>query len=241
MTTDTPDSRPRIFAATVLEACAARCELRGVTVTRTGVGIRRPPNPVNGSMALLCGLAGGLKADLAPGTVVVPEEVGLTDGTRIRCHREWVEALAAAASELGHSPETGQLLTAPSLVTGDARAFWAQRGYVAADMETGLLAMRGWQVATVRLILDTPVRSIARDWERPMRAIFRPRLWGELLWLAHSAPRYSWVAARIVRRALELSSGPGRTDSATWQQPHRLGQRRPPSPPSPFRSYRQLD
>lgn len=207
----------RVLTATRLEAWAARRVLRGVPVTRTGVALRRRASGIDDQasdpnlapIALLCGLAGGLSSKLAPGDVVVPELVGLPDGTQMRCHAGWVEALVNAARELGFEPATGPLLTAPSLVTGDARATWARRGYVAADMEAGLLAARGWEVATIRVILDAPTRSIAQDWERPMRALIRPGMWGEMLWLAGAAPRYCLRAAQVLGRALARTSAVG--------------------------------
>jgi len=171
-------------------------------VIRTGIALQRAPKGVQSSVALLCGLAGGLTSALEPGTILVPEAVGLPDGRTIRCHEGWVQALVQAAGELALKPETGPLLTAPSLVTGDERARWALQGYVAADMETGLLASDGWAVATVRVILDTPSRSIGEDWERPMSALLRPRLWRELFWLARTAPQYSLRAASVLRHAL---------------------------------------
>lgn len=197
----TCDGSPQILAATSLEAWAVRLRLPGVPVVRTGVALRRRPR-ADGAVAVMCGLAGALAPDLPPGTVVVPEVVGLADGRRLPCHAGWVAALTSAAQQLGLRTETDPLLTAATLVTGNARAYWAGQGYVAADMETGLLAGNGWQVATVRVILDTPARSIAEEWERPMRAVLQPRLWGELIWLAHSAPRYSLRAARVVGLAL---------------------------------------
>jgi hypothetical protein len=199
------EGRPRILAPTALEAWMARRELRTVPVTRTGVALSRWPEREDGSVVLLCGLAGALTLDLEPGSIVVPEVIGLPDGRQIRCHPGWSWTLVTAARALGFETDTRPLLTAPALVTGGARARWAEQGFVAADMEAGLLAARGWEVATVRVILDTPARSLAGDWERPSRAILRPRLWREAVWLAHSAPRYSSRAARIVHHALELA------------------------------------
>jgi hypothetical protein len=57
-------------------------------------------------------------------------------------------------------------------------------------------------VATVRVILDTPTHPIDGGWEQPVRAFLTPRLWMELLWLAERAPRYAFLAARIVQCAL---------------------------------------
>lgn len=200
--TATPEAPLRILAPTLLEAWVARRELRGRVVERSGVGLSRPLSSDDGSVIVLCGLAGSLVADLPPGSVVVPTGVGLPDGRRFSCHSGWVEALTAAAARLGLPVDSGPLLTAPSLVTGADRAAWAAQGYRSADMETGLVLARGRQVATVRVVLDTPGRSISDRWERPHQALWRPRLWEELLWMAWYAPRHARLAARIVREAL---------------------------------------
>lgn len=197
-----PDGVSQVLAATFLESWAARRELRGIPVTRTGVALRRRSPGQEGSIALLCGLAGALTSKLEPGSVVVPEVVGLPDGRRIQCHPGWVAALVSSAEKLGFTPHTGPLLTAPAIVTNAARVRWANQGYVSVDMETGLLAAQGWRVATVRVILDSPARSIAADWERPMRALTQPRLWKELFWMAGAAPRYAALSARVVSCAL---------------------------------------
>jgi 4-hydroxy-3-methylbut-2-enyl diphosphate reductase len=151
---------------------------------------------------VLCGLAGSLVGDLPPGSVVVPETVGLPDGRRFPCHAGWVEALATAADRIGLPVDTGPMLTAPSVVTGAERAAWAAHGFRSADMEAGVLAAEGRQVVTVRVVLDSPERSISDQWERPLLAFWQPGLWRELLWMSWHAPRYARLAARIVGRAL---------------------------------------
>jgi nucleoside phosphorylase len=150
----------------------------------------------------MCGLGGALAPTLHPGSVVVPDEVSLPGGATMSTDQEWNARLTHAAVALGFTVTHGPLLTAPALVTGHARAEWARAGYSAVDMETGLLIAHGWEVSVVRVILDTPLHSISREWERPADALQNPRLWREMAWLAQSAPRYAFRAARIVRRAL---------------------------------------
>ena len=70
-------------------------------------------------------------------------------------------------------------------------------------METGLLAAGDLRVATVRVVLDSPERDIARDWLSPADALCQPKLWRELLWLGRVAPSYALRAARVLRVALE--------------------------------------
>jgi hypothetical protein len=210
---DAPTTPLEVLVPTSLEYWAVRCMLLGTTprgypgmplrVTGTGMGLARWPGGDEHSIAIVCGLAGALAPGLRPGTVVVPELVSRTDGTEMRCDPVLREALAEGARALSFDPDSGPLLTAPALVTGDARHEWAQRGFIAADMETGLLAGRNIRVATVRVILDSPERSISEQWVSPARALLQPALWGELLWLCRSAPRYALRAARVLKAGLD--------------------------------------
>ena len=159
------DARPlTVAAATRTEALAARWVLRGrAPVIRVGVACSRgtalPPGPL-----VVCGLAGGLARDLAPGTVLVPEEVVDADGCGYRCDQELVEGLALAARRLGHQPVLSPLLTLPMLVRGAARAEWAGRGHPAVDMESATLVRAApGGAAVVRVVLDTPGRGLVRS------------------------------------------------------------------------------
>jgi hypothetical protein len=105
----------------------------------------------------------------------------------------------AAARMLHFQPDTRPLLTAPSLVVGNERHTWFQRGFVAADMETGLLAGQNLRVATIRVVLDTPDYGISPAWQEPARALLQPSLWRELFWLSRAAPRYALRAARVLK------------------------------------------
>jgi 4-hydroxy-3-methylbut-2-en-1-yl diphosphate reductase len=194
---------PALLAATRVERNALRRELPGAVVTRTGMAFsHRGPSQTNGP-AIIAGLAGGLAPHLQPGTVVIPGEVALPDGRRFRCNPAWTERLISAARSLGYTVERGPLLTADRLITGSARDEWSAHGFVAADMETGHLMAACPHVATVRVVLDTPSHPIAGDWQHPARALCRPSLWSEAIWMARHAPAFARHAARIVRRALE--------------------------------------
>jgi hypothetical protein len=89
------------------------------------------------------------------------------------------------------------------VIVGPARKEWADRGFVAVDMETGLLAGRNLRVATIRVVLDSPEQGISRDWLSPASAVLRPKLWGELFWLCRVAPPYALRAARVLKAGLE--------------------------------------
>jgi hypothetical protein len=197
-----------ILAPTFLEYWATRCTLSQVRVSWTGVGLARWKRARQDSIVVVCGLAGALVPGLPPGTVLIPEQVGLPDGKIIQCDPALVQSLVTAANASGFQPATGPLLTTDSLLVGDERREWVQRGFVAADMETGLLAGQNLRVATVRVILDSPEHGISPDWLRPARAMLQPLLWPELLWLSSAAPRYALRAARVLKYGLN-STIPG--------------------------------
>jgi hypothetical protein len=196
-----------ILAPTLVEYWAVRRTLPTAATIWAGVGLAHWQGAREGSSVVVCGLAGALVPGLRPGTVLVPELVALPDGRTMRCAPELVHVLVTAARTLGFQPDTGPLLTAPSLVVGRARQEWADRGFVAADMETGLLADKSLRVATIRVVLDSPEQGISRDWLRPADALLRPRLWRELFWLCRVAPPYALRAARVLKVALELLGG----------------------------------
>jgi nucleoside phosphorylase len=154
--------------------------------------------PALTGLVIVCGLAGALAPELKPGAVVIPEWVGLPSGEQLTCYPPLVAALVQATRHLGTEPVTAPLLTAPSLVTGSARADWAIRGFVAADMESALILRQFPETAVVRVILDTPESELAADWEHPMRALLTPRLWPAAAHLAIDAPRATLRAAAVI-------------------------------------------
>ncbi|HEY1680914.1 MAG TPA: hypothetical protein VGF98_04710 [Candidatus Tumulicola sp.] len=188
-----------MVAATRLEANAARKEVDGVRVYETGIALVEFDG--HGiATAISCGIAGGLREDVPSGTVLIPTETGLADGTRRACDPQWVGALIAAARALGFEPITDPMLTSDAIVRGSERARWARCGFAGVDMETALL--RSDAVAAVRVVLDTPERELSADWIRPTTAMLRPWNWPQALWLARFAPSYARRAAQIVRYAL---------------------------------------
>ena len=188
-----------ILAPTFLEYLATRCVLPHAHVRWAGMQLARWKGTDQGSFVIVCGLAGALAPGLPPGTVLIPEQVGLTDGEIIQCDPALVQALVTAARALRFQLDTRPLLTAPSLIVGKERGDWYRQGFVAADMETGLLAGRNLRMATVRVVLDSPEYGISPDWLRPTRALLQPRLWRELLWLGRMAPRYALRAAQVLK------------------------------------------
>lgn len=209
-----PMTDTQVLTPTFLERWAVRRRLPRPHPVWTGVRLARWRGAREGAVVVVCGLAGALTPSLLPGCVLVPEWVGRPDGTILRCDAELTRALIEGAAALGYQPETGPLLTAPTLVTGAEREAWARRGYVAADMETGLLAGQGLRVATIRVILDGVRDPISAQWLTPLRALPRLSMWQELWWLFRAAPAYSLRAAEVLEAAFPrfASAQPGMDD-----------------------------
>jgi nucleoside phosphorylase len=194
--------RPAILAPTFLEYVTAKCALPGADVVWSGVGLARLRRLDRTRLYLICGLAGGLAPDIRPGTLLVPERVGLADGRLFECDGGAVAALRAGLGR-AHIPfDTRPILTADHMMVGRTRSTWAERGFVGVDMETGKSAQAGARVATVRVVLDSADHEISAEWEQPLRALRRSSAWKELSWLARMGPYYSWTAARALRLGL---------------------------------------
>ena len=203
-----------VFAAMGMEARPLRRRLAGndgVRVEQGGIAAARWASTGH-DLLLSCGLAGGLVDGLRTGTVVIPDAVALADGPLVDCDRDAVSRLREAATRLGHPIHDGPLVTVDHVVGGAERGRWAERGYVAVDMETATVAHRAARVAAVRIVLDTPQRELSPRWARPRRAMATPTLWGEAVWLARVGPRLCDVVARIVAAAFSptpTAPGPG--------------------------------
>ena len=113
-----------------------------------------------------------------------------------------LQVLVRAAHSLHYRADTRPLLTSQSLIVGWDRHDWAQRGFVAADMETGLLVERNLRVATIRVVLDSPGQNISPAWLHPAKALLYPQRWQELFWLCRVAPRYALRAAQVLKTGL---------------------------------------
>ncbi|HEY7102111.1 MAG TPA: hypothetical protein VH573_10775 [Mycobacteriales bacterium] len=68
--------------------------------------------------------------------------------------------LAKALRIAGLTVHLGPVGGADEVVTGPARAAWADRGAIAVDMESGVLARTGRLAAVVRAIVDTPTHPL---------------------------------------------------------------------------------
>lgn len=197
------DKRPSlcVLSPTFLEYWSARARIRSAPVLRVGIAGDVPESPGVDAF-VVCGLAGSLTDSLPSGSVVIPEAISTEHGRLMPCHPALVHSMVDGAATLGLKAHTGNMLTASSIVTGGQRERWAERGFVAADMEAGHMLEKGWSVAVVRIILDTPAHSISSGWLDGPRAALRASLWAELSWMAVRAPRYALRAADVVQRGL---------------------------------------
>jgi hypothetical protein len=195
---------PRVtfVAATALECNALRRELPSARIVQTGIALERARADL-GSAVVSCGLAGGLRADLPAGSLLIPRDVRRPSGETLHCDDELVDLLTAGARALGVEPVFDPLLTSSEIVNGSARMHWAARGYAGVDMETGLLDAP--RVAAVRVVLDTPQRELSADWRTPLIAILKPWNWPQALWMAREAPRSAAFAARVAAAAQGIS------------------------------------
>ncbi len=195
--TATPE-RLSVLAPTRLEAWAVRWRAPQLDVMHCETRLLRRPPP---GPTVICGLAGGLAADLPTGSLLIPDAVGLPDGRRFACEPNLVGHLRAGARRLGLSFHTDPIVSLPHLVTGDERGRWRAEGYLAADMEAGPLLAAAVPVACVRVVLDSPEREVSPLWLTPSRAARRPSLWPQLLWLAVHAPALALRAAAVTAAA----------------------------------------
>ncbi len=196
-----PPDDVTIVTATGLEARAARRYAPASRVVEAGVALKALAPGRTFAAAVSVGLAGGLDADLATGTVVIPDVIGQTNGTMIRCDEQLSIVLREAAAMLGIAYITAPLLTSATLIIGSERERWAREGYAAVDMESAFIPAT--RLAVVRVVLDTPLRELSPDWLDPLRAFLKPRNWSQAMWLAREGPRCANLAARVVAGALE--------------------------------------
>jgi hypothetical protein len=187
-----------ILTATRLEERAVRRQLKGANarVVRSGVG----RGGTFDDDVISCGLGGGLRRDLPSGTVVIASEIARPTGERVACDTQFVSALTAAAFELNLAPLVAPLVTSSALVRESGRQIWADRGFAAVDMESGLIFAP--RIAAVRVLLDTPERELSEGWLQPWSLLVRPTMWSDLPWLATQAARFARLAAKIVVAAL---------------------------------------
>lgn len=188
--------RFELLTPTLLEYVTARLLRPDYPVRYAGMRLSRWRERSDYSVSVVCGLAGALSPGLQPGDVVIPQSVATLGGAARDCDVHVIESLRSAATSLGFRVVSGPMLTSPEMVTGPDREYWATQGFIAADMETGLLPEH-LRIGAVRVILDTPDTSISSQWVKPARAIRSRSAWGELVWLARVGPTLALRASRI--------------------------------------------
>lgn len=168
-----PDARVVRTGAGPLRSCRSVAEL---TAEVPHPGNRRFPNPLQDSdsptrpgasqspvrAVAVAGLAGGLRDDLEPGTVVVANRV-IDEAGNVAAQLSSAALLAAELTARGHKAVVGTVISARNVVQGSQRrAVLASLGAVAVDTETAWLLTNEWGLPSVavRVIVDTPGREL---------------------------------------------------------------------------------
>ena len=164
------------------------------------------------------GLAGGLRAGVAPGTVVVPRRVRGQGAEPLAVDVAWHSRLAALSADL--PLDLGDLLTVPSALESPAakRAAAEATGAVAVDMESAAVADEAARArvpfVALRVVVDGLDDALPRGAERwidergqrrtsaVLRAVVDARQWRALLTLAQ---RYRVASSALDRLAGALA------------------------------------
>ena len=156
-----------VLAPLRIEARAARRGAPNATVMRTGAGPDRAAaaalvagrHPAR-AVAVL-GFCGALDPELAPGELVVADELRGANGS-FAC--DGAEALASALERAGLAARRGPLVSVRRIARGKRRAELAEDGSIAVDMESAWLApaAAGRPFAALRAVVDTPSRELLR-------------------------------------------------------------------------------
>ncbi len=194
-----------LCAPSRLEAAALKRTVRDGTVVQSGIG-RKAASKTLGNPALrraaalaVAGVGGGLRADLAPGDVVVATEVRGADRT-IECPS--APMLAATLRRLGLRVVTGPIVSVDHVVVSPEREELAATGAICVDMESAdvLAAAPNAAVAAVRVIAD-PAGA----------ALLRPATVGRMATALRVLPRVGagmQIWGRAVGRRQVLLAGP---------------------------------
>lgn len=148
-----------------IEARALRAGLGNDAVMHAGLRARRsarvhaaahasPHRPV-----VVAGVAGGLRADMRAGDLVVADEIRSARGTT---KLPSVTLLAAALRRAGHTVHVGAIADSDRIVDGAAREKLAAGGAVAVDMESARLmeSLQQRPAGVVRVVSDTSLQGL---------------------------------------------------------------------------------
>ncbi len=139
----------------------AALRLEALAVGGTRIGMRARRRLPDGQL-VLAGVAGAVAPGLGPGDIVVADRVvldGAADGDAAVVLPGAAD-LAKALRIAGLTVHLGPVGGTDRIVTGAVRAAWADRGALAVDMESGVLARTGRLAAVVRAIVDTPAHPL---------------------------------------------------------------------------------
>jgi 4-hydroxy-3-methylbut-2-en-1-yl diphosphate reductase len=162
-----PEPGLLVAAPLRLEAMALRRGLPADLVVRTGMGPARSRRAAkalrdrNPAALAVAGVCGALTDELAPGDVVVANEVRSADGV-VACPS--APLLAGALRAIGLTVRVGPIVSVDRVVQGAERAELAATGALAVDMESAMLAdaAAGRPFAVVRVVVDTPTKPLVR-------------------------------------------------------------------------------
>lgn len=167
------------------------------------------------SLLVSWGLAGGLDAKLAPGTIVAPRRVLQRDAAPLAVDASWHSRLMVLADEFPF--EQGDVLTVPAaLESAEAKhAAAAASGAVAVDMESAAIAAvaarAGVPFVVLRVVFDGVADALPRGAEQwidehgrrrlapTLRAVANLRQWRRLLTLAKRFRTASGVLDRLAQ------------------------------------------
>ncbi|HEX6996608.1 MAG TPA: purine phosphorylase [Gammaproteobacteria bacterium] len=217
-------------AALSFESGALRKPLRSpaveLVVAQSGPGAAKAAAAAraavaDGATALVSwGVAGGLDAALAPGTVLAP--AGVLHGDRwLDADAAWRAALVAALEPRFAVHEGALLATDAVLRSPEEKSLAAARcGAVAADMESGgvaaVAAEAGLPFVALRVVLDALADELPADAERwidqqgnrrltpALDAALRPARWAGLFALARRYRTAAGVLDRLARVLLPV-------------------------------------
>ena len=217
------------------ERAALVGRLPGTRVVRTGMGLSRAARRSRALLGradavLVAGVAGALDGRLAPGDLVVADELRGPGPSDAPVASPSAPLLAAALRRHGLPVHLGPLCTQGSAVRGAERDRLAATGALAVDMESAavvrvaLAGGAGGAVAAVRAIVDTPRHPLVSPGTavHGLQALSALRRAAPALqeWAAATGSREVLLAGprsfcagveravQIVERALERSTGP---------------------------------
>lgn len=207
-----------------LRHCNARVVVSGMGAERAQATARALLDAGAGGL-LVWGIAGGLEAELRPGTLLLPRRVIDAAGDAFPSEPRWREHLARHIPE-GMKADDRPVVTVSHPVSGrDAKTALArQSGAVAVDLETAAVARlareRGVPFAAVRAIADPLELALpgvlrrARSGrflalEVALRSIVRPRDWPRLAALSRATRAARLNLACLAERLAETHQGSG--------------------------------